>query len=67
MDLTTPRLAATQFSAYMGATNGCESWSVLALGRLQPEVGYAGGFLLLALVSLGAVALVPRGPPKRAP
>ena len=60
MDLTAPRLAAAQFSAYMGATNGCETWSALAIGRLQPSLGYAGGFALMALISLAALPLVPR-------
>jgi hypothetical protein len=27
MDLTDPKLGGTQFSAFMAATNGCESWS----------------------------------------
>ncbi|HEX5051710.1 MAG TPA: MFS transporter [Planctomycetota bacterium] len=62
MDLTAPRLAATQFSAYMGATNACESWSVLAIGGLVPAVGYATGFAVMAIVSLLALVLVPREP-----
>ncbi|HZM00357.1 MAG TPA: MFS transporter [Planctomycetota bacterium] len=60
MNLTAPRLAATQFSAFMGATNGCEMWAAFAIGRLQPSLGYAGAFGLMALVSLVAVPLVPR-------
>ncbi len=32
MDLTDPRLGATQFSTFMAATNGCESWSVWTSG-----------------------------------
>lgn len=39
MDLTDPRLGATQFSAYMGATNGCEAWSALAAGYLIAAQG----------------------------
>ena len=34
MNLTRPAIAATQFSTFMGAINGCESWSVYLLGRL---------------------------------
>jgi len=64
MDLTTPRLAATQFSAYMGATNACESWSVLAIGGLAPALGYAAGFAIMAVVSLLALPLVPRLAPR---
>ncbi len=62
MDLTSPRLAATQFSAYMGATNLCEVWSMFAVGRLQPSLGYAGALGGMALVSLLALPLVPRAP-----
>lgn len=67
MDSTHPRLAATQFSAYMGATNACEAWSVLAVGRLQATLGYAGAFSTMALVSLAALKLVPRAPEPRPP
>ncbi len=56
MDLTDRRLGATQFSAFMGMTNVCESWSVKAIGKLQPVYGFGGGFAILAAISL--VALV---------
>jgi MFS transporter (putative signal transducer) len=52
MDLTDVRVGATQFSTYMGATNGCEAWSSLAVGRLIPVLGYPAGFVVMALVSL---------------
>jgi MFS family permease len=58
MDLTEPRLAATQFSAYMGATNGCEAWAGLAVGRLVPSFGYPAAFAALAAVSFVALPLV---------
>jgi PAT family beta-lactamase induction signal transducer AmpG len=58
MDLTEPRLAATQFSAYMGATNGCEAWAGLTVGRLVPALGYPAAFAVLAAVSLAALPLV---------
>jgi dipeptide/tripeptide permease len=61
MDGTDPKLAATQFSAYMGATNGCEIWAVLVVGRLVPWTGYAVAFAAMAVVSLLAIPLVPRG------
>lgn len=60
MDLTAPRLAATQFSTYMGATNACETWAVMAAGGLVPRLGYAAAFAILAGASLLAIALVPR-------
>ncbi|GJQ20920.1 MAG: integral membrane signal transducer protein [Bacteroidia bacterium] len=59
MDHTTPHLGATQFSAYMGATNACESWSGFVMGRLAGSVGYGVGFALLAGVSLLSLALLP--------
>lgn len=58
MDLTRPAIAATQFSAFMGATNGCESWSAWAMGRLERAYGYPTAMLLLCGVSLAALPLV---------
>lgn len=60
MDSTHPALAATQFSAYMGATNLCESWSAFAAGRIQLSIGYPGAFVLMSLVSFAALPLVKR-------
>jgi len=68
MQLTEPGLAATQFSAYMGATNLCESWSVAAAGRLVPGWGYGRSFAALEAVALVALCLLPlarRSPPER--
>jgi len=58
MDHTDPRLGATQFSAYMGATNLCESWSSFAIGRLAGGFGYWVGFLVMAGVSFFAISLL---------
>lgn len=58
MEITDPALGATQFSAFMGATNGCESWSAFAVGKVIPLMGYPAAFSLLGLVSLGALPLV---------
>jgi MFS transporter, PAT family, beta-lactamase induction signal transducer AmpG len=58
MSWTDPRLAATQFSALMGATNLCEAWSVALAGVLIADHGYAGTFLGLQLLALGAVVLL---------
>lgn len=60
MDCTDPELGSTQFSAYMGATNLCESWSVAAGGRIAARQGYPTAFAGLALASLVALALLPR-------
>ncbi len=67
MDLTDRRVAATQFSAFMGATNACEAWSTNAIGRIAGSggwsagtlTGYPIGFLALAAVTLLASALLP--------
>lgn len=67
MDLTDPRLGGTQFSAYMGATNGCESWSAFAVGRFISMWGYSvafgamAGLSLLALPVLLMLRKTPRG------
>ena len=58
MDMTMPAIAATQFSAFMGATNGCESWSTFAMGRLVGRFGYPVGILTLAAVSLFSLPLL---------
>ncbi len=52
MDTTEPHLGATQFSTFMGATNGCEAWSAYAVGKLQGASGYSMAFLFMAAVSL---------------
>jgi PAT family beta-lactamase induction signal transducer AmpG len=58
MDITDPRLAATQFSAFMGATNGCESWSTLVAGKLAAGYGYAWAFGIMSCISLLALPAV---------
>ncbi|HVS10094.1 MAG TPA: hypothetical protein VMS76_09495, partial [Planctomycetota bacterium] len=58
MDLTDPRLGATQFSAFMGATNLCESWAARSASLAAPRFGYPAAFLGLALVSLAALPLL---------
>ncbi len=63
MEITEPHLAATQFSAFMGATNLCESWSALLIGRLVGGFGYPAAFIgmsLLSLVALPALAAAQR-------
>lgn len=60
MDLTHPRLGATQFTTFMAATNGCESWSAWAGGTIVAASGYGWAFLIMAGVSLLALALLGR-------
>lgn len=59
MDLTDPRLGGTQFSTYMAATNGCESWAVWAGGRLAGSAGYPAAFAVMSLASLLSLSLLP--------
>ena len=58
MDLTDPRLGATQFSAFMAATNACESWSAWGGGRLAAAHGYPAAFVVMSLVSLASLPLL---------
>jgi MFS transporter (putative signal transducer) len=51
MDATSADLGATQFSTYMGATNGCEMWSAYAVGKLHAALGYSVAFSMLATAS----------------
>ena len=60
MQLTDPRLGATQFSAYMGAVNACESWSGFTAGQLAERFDYPVAFVAVALVSLLALPLLAR-------
>jgi MFS transporter, PAT family, beta-lactamase induction signal transducer AmpG len=60
MRLTDPRLGATQFSAFMGAVNGCEAWAGFTAGQLAERFDYATGFVTVALVSLLALPLLTR-------
>lgn len=52
MDVTNPKLGATEFSTFMAATNACESWSVWSTGLLVVTFNYHSAFLLMCLVSL---------------
>jgi MFS family permease len=58
MNLTRPAIAATQFSTFMGAINGCESWSVKLLGRLLAVWGYGPAFLVMCALSLVALPML---------
>ncbi len=58
MNITDSKTGATQFSTYMGATNGCESWATYGVGRAIPVLGYGGAFLLMCLPSLVGMVLL---------
>jgi MFS transporter (putative signal transducer) len=56
MDLTDRRIGGTQFSTFMAATNGCESWSGWVGGQISARAGYAMSFFAMSLVSLVSLA-----------
>jgi len=58
MDTIDPSLGATQFSAFMGATNGCEAWAAFAVGKMQGAWGYAVAFLFMSALSLLSLPLL---------
>lgn len=58
MDLTRPRIAGTQFSAFMGATNGCEAWSIVVFGQIVAAWNYPAAMLAMCAASLLAIGLV---------
>lgn len=58
MDVTDPRIGGTQFSTYMAATNGCESWSAAVGGRLAGAGGYPFAMLVMSGVSLAGLVFL---------
>lgn len=58
MNLTDARLGGTQFSAFMGATNGCESWLAATGGRIVAGAGYPAAFVALRVASLLTLPLL---------
>jgi MFS transporter, PAT family, beta-lactamase induction signal transducer AmpG len=60
MQLTDPKLGATQFSAYMGAINACEAWAGFTAGQLAERFDYPVAFVTVALISLLALPLLGR-------
>lgn len=55
MDITNPKIASTQFSAFMGMTNGCESWTAIAAGRLTAAFSYPFAIVVMSAGSLIAI------------
>lgn len=52
MDQTDPKISATQFSTFMAATNGCESWSVWTAGKITGAGNYSLAFFVMGIISL---------------
>ncbi|MGE3181935.1 MAG: MFS transporter [Phycisphaerae bacterium] len=59
MGITDPRVSGTQFSAFMGAQNLCESWAGRTAGALAAHHGYSVS--LVTLVGISLAALLPLG------
>lgn len=55
MDVTHPVLGATQFSAFMGMTNLCESWAGFTAGSLIARYDYGIGLGIMAVAALPAI------------
>lgn len=51
MQLARGGYAATRFSLFMSATNGCEAWAAFAGGRLATPLGHTGAMLTLVVAS----------------
>lgn len=58
MDLTDPRLGATQFSTFMAATNGCEAWAAWLGGRIAGNFGYAPAFVVMPVLALSGLVFL---------
>ncbi len=52
MDVTNPKLGATEFSTFMAATNACEAWVVWSAGIMAASQNYSAAFLTMCGVSL---------------
>jgi hypothetical protein len=55
MQVSRGDFAATRFSLFMSATNGCEAWAAFAGGRLAGVYGHTGAMLILVAVSMLAL------------
>jgi MFS transporter (putative signal transducer) len=58
MDLTDPRVAATQFCFFMAGINLCEAWSTRLVGELHARIGYASAFQVVAALSLLSLSVL---------
>jgi len=67
MDITTPAVAATQFTAYMAMMNLCISYTAWWQGVAIERIGYPATLLLDSLLGLVGLALLPLMKPSRPP
>jgi len=66
MDITTPAVAATQFTAYMALMNLCISYTAAWQGHVVERIGYPQTLVLDSVVGLLGLALLPLMRPRRA-
>jgi PAT family beta-lactamase induction signal transducer AmpG len=67
MDVTTPRVAATQYTAYMGISNGCTAYSAWWQGHAIARLGYPATLAIDGVVGLVCLSLLPWLRPVRSP
>jgi PAT family beta-lactamase induction signal transducer AmpG len=66
MDITTPAVAATQFTAYMALMNLCISYTATWQGYVVERIGYPQTLVLDSVVGLLGLALLPLMRPAKA-
>ncbi|MCA9730114.1 MAG: hypothetical protein KC729_20690, partial [Candidatus Eisenbacteria bacterium] len=59
MDVTNPRVAATQFTAYMAMTNFVITYTANWQGKAIERIGYPKTLLIDSLIGLVSIALIP--------
>ena len=67
MDITTPAVAATQFTAYMALMNLCISYTAAWQGYVVERIGYPQTLVLDSVLGLLGLALLPLMRPRPAP
>ena len=67
MDITTPRVAATQFTAYMAMLNLTISYTAWWLGWAIEKLGYPATLTLDAVLGMIGVIILPFLKPKQKP
>jgi PAT family beta-lactamase induction signal transducer AmpG len=65
MDITTPAVAATQFTAYMALMNLCISYTAAWQGYVVERIGYPQTLVLDSVLGLLGLALLPLMRPRR--
>ena len=66
MDITTPAVAATQFTAYMALMNLCTSYTAAWQGFAVERIGYPATLIVDSLAGVIGLALLPLMRPARA-